>query len=438
MQFNKQLPFLILILLVTAFSSCQKDRGIIPVITTPNGGKDTVTVGKITVLSPKMGNKSNASFSWTINGQAAGTDSVLNFNPATRGDYKINFKATGLAGEASVEYNIHVYGKYENGFYVVNEGWYGHGTGTVGFYRYDTKKMEDSIFTKENPGKDLMPASSTLQSGVIFGDKFYLILKVGGAMIVTDKYSLKEIARIPAKPGNDWRSFVGLDADKGLLSAQTGLYPINLNNLSVGTKLAGVNGQIGDLIKAGNYIFALSASQGVVIINASTNAVEKTIAGAIVGFTRTIDGAVWAAGGQKLFKINPVDLTVETINVSFPIYGSWAAWHPGSISASTKENAVFFARNATWYGGKEVYKYIPGNAASLQTPFITLPAGKELYGSGVAYNQKLDKVILNTVQSGFGQNYKYNNMYIHNANTGALNETYTYEGFYFPSILVAP
>jgi len=37
-------------------------------------------------------------------------------------------------------------GKFENGFFIVNEGWFGHGTGEVSFFNYSTGKLTDSVF----------------------------------------------------------------------------------------------------------------------------------------------------------------------------------------------------------------------------------------------------------------------------------------------------
>lgn len=436
MKLNKQLPYLFLTLLILGFSACKKENDNTFGHDVVTNLQDTAYVGKTVALTPKLADKANTTFTWEINGQPAGTDTVLNFKPAAKGDYKIAFKAVNKKKVSTGVYNIYVKDKFVGGFYIVNEGWFGHGTGLVNFYRYETKTIEDSIFTKENPGKTLDPATSTLQSGVIFNKKFFLISKVGGPVVVTDEYTMAELARIPAKGGNDWRSFVGVDANKGFLSARNGLYLINPTTLELGAQVDGISGQVGDLMKVGNYIFALSQSKGVVIINATTNAIEKTITGAVVGFAKTTDGSVWAGGGTTLFKINSTDLTVENITVPFTIYGSWGAWHPGSITASTRENAVFLAKNGTFSGGREIYKYIPGNAATLTQPFITLPTGKSLYGSGVAYDPAKNKVILTTVLTGFGESFKTNNMYFHDATSAALSDTYTYTGYYFPSIIV--
>ncbi|MDN5285602.1 MAG: hypothetical protein JWR38_1876 [Mucilaginibacter sp.] len=327
-------------------------------------------------------------------------------------------------------------GKYDNGFFLINEGWFTHGTGTVSFYDYGTGAITDSVFTKENPGKTLDPASSTLQFGTIFNDQLYLVSKVGGPLVVTDSHTLKEINRIAAKSTNDFRAFVGIDASKGLISTGSGIFPVNLQTLALGTKLTSVTGQVGDMIKAGNYVFVLSASSGVVVLDASTNAVVKTIAGMLCAFARTPDGAIWAAGGTQLVRIDPATLGVTTVTVPFTINGSWAAWHPGSITASTTENAIFIAKNASFSGGTQVYKYTSTNSASFTTPFITVPTGRELYGAGVAYDPAHNQVVINTVHSGFTTNFSFNDLVFYDATTGAQINDIAYIGYYFPSVAV--
>lgn len=324
-------------------------------------------------------------------------------------------------------------GKYENGFFVVNEGWFGHGTGTVSFFDYTKGTLTDSIFTKENPGKTLEPATSSLEFGTVYNHKLYLLSKAGGPLVVTDDLSLKETGRIAAASGNDWRAFVGIDTNTGLVSTGDGIYPLNLQTVMLGTKISGVSGEVGDLIKAGNYIFALSQSTGVVVLNASTYAVVSIIGGMEVGFARSKDGAIWAAGGTQLVRIDPATLAVQSIAVPFTVNGSWGAWHPGSITASTTENAIFLAKNGPYSGGTEIYKYTAGNNASFTTPFITIPAGKELYGAGLGYNTKLNQLIITTVKSGYGTNYSVNDLYFYDASSGAQSKDISYTGYYFPA-----
>jgi len=329
-------------------------------------------------------------------------------------------------------------GAYSNGFYLINEGWFGHGTGEVNFYSYATGTLQDSVFGVANPTKNLNPATSTLQFGSIFNGKIYLVSKVGGPLVVADEGTLVESARIAASPSNDWRAFVGVDATHALVSSQTGIFPLSLPSLAVGTKLAGtsISGQVGDMIKSGNFIFTLSASAGCVILNASTNTIVKTIAGVVVGFTKTTDGAVWCAGGTTLTRIDPSTLATTTVTLPFTANNSWAAWHPGSITASTSQNAIFIVNNGTSTGGTTIYKYVVGVPSSLSAPFITIASGNETYGSGVGYDASSDRLVVTTVQSGGTTHYSVNDLVIYNATTGAQISDLPYSGFWFPSIMV--
>jgi hypothetical protein len=345
--------------------------------------------------------------------------------------------ASAITGKSiSATYSAAVTGKYTNGFFIINEGWYGHGDGSASFYSYDTQTKTDSIFTKENPGKTLDPPTSTLEYGTVFNNQLFLVSKVGGPVVVTDANTLKEVGRIPSTSGNNWQAFLGLTSTTGLLSSANGIYPFNLTTYTTGTKLTSITGSVGDMIQSGSYIFVLSQTSGVVILNASNYSVAKTIPGMLVAFAKTPDGSVWAAGGTSLVKINPATLAVTTITVPFTVYGSWVAWHPGSITASTTQNAIFFAKNGTWNGGTTIYKYIDGNAASLNAPFITIATGKELYGSGVAYNASNNQLVVNTVKSGFGTNYSVNDLDFYDTTSGALISDLPFSGYYFPAVVV--
>jgi hypothetical protein len=329
-------------------------------------------------------------------------------------------------------------GAYTNGFYVINEGWYAHGTGEVNFFNYATGTLQDSVFGVANPTKNLNPATSTLQFGRIFNGKIYLVSKAGGPLVVADEGTLVESARIAASPSNDWRAIVGVDATHALVSSQTGIYPLSLPALTVGTKLSGasISGQVGDMIRSGNYIFTLSASSGVVILNATTNAIVKTITGMVVGFTKTTDGSVWCAGGTSLVRIDSSTLLTTTVTLPFTANSAWAAWHPGSIAASTAQNAVFIVNNGTWTGGTTIYKYVVGTPSSLSAPFITVAAGKETYGSGIGYDASNNRLVVTTVESGGTTHYAVNDLVIYNATTGALISDLPYSGYWFTSLMV--
>jgi hypothetical protein len=252
--------------------------------------------------------------------------------------------------------------------------------------------------------------------------------------VVADDNSLKETGRVAAAATNDWRAFVGLDNNNGLVSTGDGIYPLNLQTVTLGTKISGVSGEVGDLIKAGNYIFALSKGQGVIVLKTSDYSVVSTatIAGMVVGFARTPDGAIWAAGNKLLVRIDPATLAVQNISLPFDLYDTWGAWHTGSITASTTENAVFFAKNGLYDSGTEIYKYTSGTSVS-STPFITVPTGKMLYGAGLAYNTKLNQLVVNAVNADYSNG---TDLYFYNATSGAIIKVVASAKSYYPAMPV--
>jgi hypothetical protein len=428
-------PLIAIASLMLLIVSCNNDDDFTapPVIKGEQQLKDTLTIGKTLQLSSKLADRKNVSFEWAVDGKVVGSDSTYVFKPEARGDFKITMTAKNDGGNVALTYDIHAWGAYENGFFMINEGWFGHGTGTVGFYRYDTKAVEDSVFVKVNPDKDLKPATSTLEFGTIINKKLFLVSKVGGPVVVADAYSLKEEKRIAAKGGNDWRAVVGIDENQALLTSSKGIFKLNLNTMEVNGQIDGITGQVGDIVKANGYIFALSASKGVIVINASTLAIEKTIPGMVLGFAVTDDKKVWAAGGKNLISIDSNTLEVKEIALGFQAYGSWGAWHPGSITAA--KNDVFIAKNGSFSGGKEVYKYT-GTPESLAAPFITLTNSNILYGAGIGYDRKKNTLVLNTLNEGFGVNFSINNLYLFNADSGVKIASVNYSGYYFPAVSV--
>jgi hypothetical protein len=321
-------------------------------------------------------------------------------------------------------------GKYDNGFFLLNEGNYSHETGSVHFYSYTTDSLYLYAYDTENPGKTLGTTTQVLEFGTIFNNKLFLVVNLGGPLVVTDAYTLKETGRISSLPNGDQaHAFVGVDASRGLLSSNAGIYPVDLSSLTTGTKISGITEGVGDMIKAGNYIFVLSETQGIVALNSSDYSIAKIIGAATTGFTIGKDGDVWAATPNSLLKINPGTLKTDTINTSFAVYYNPYTYTSGSIVASTTENAVYVTSDF-----KAVYKYVVGNNASIATPFITIPDNHFFYGKGIAYNPQKNTLMLTTTDNLYGG--PINTIYSYNASTGVQGGSFIYNGPYYPAMIV--
>lgn len=422
------LKFFTIALVLALMASCSGDDDFTvlpPSFETDQKLQDTITVGNSLELYPKLNKTENTVYAWILDGETVSTDSIYNFKPKTRGDQKLTIIASNAGGNVSLTYNIHIWGAYENGFFTLNEGWFGHGTGTVGFYRYDSQKIEDSVYVKTNPGKNFEPMGSTLEFGSVYNEKLYLATKVDGPFVVADAYSLKELGRIPAEKGNNWRAFVGLDESHGLLSTSDGIYKLNLDNLQLEGKVPGISGQVGDMIREDNYIFILSQREGLQILNATSLEVVKTIPDLSIGFAKTNDDKIWSATSDKLVSIDPSSLEVQELDLNFEVSSSWGAWHPGSIAAD--DNNVFIANGS----GDAIYKFT-GDIASLSTPFITIPDNNRLYGSGVGYDEEKGQLVITTVD----ETYAKNTLFFYDPASGQQLKTAVFEGYYFPATTV--
>ena len=63
--------------------------------------------------------------------------------------------------------------EYTEGFFIVNEDWFGHSNGSINFVNKDNT-VDYNIYKTTNPTEEL---GVTTQYGTIYGDNFYLLSK---------------------------------------------------------------------------------------------------------------------------------------------------------------------------------------------------------------------------------------------------------------------
>ena len=79
-----------------------------------------------------------------------------------------------------------------NGVFVLNEGNFGHGNGSLSFYSYDSVKIFNNLFADIN-GR---PLGDVPNSMLISGDKIYIVVNNSGKIEVVERESLKSITTI--------------------------------------------------------------------------------------------------------------------------------------------------------------------------------------------------------------------------------------------------
>ncbi|WP_143310892.1 DUF5074 domain-containing protein [Chitinophaga vietnamensis] len=323
---------------------------------------------------------------------------------------------------------------YSNGFFIANEGWFGHENGDLYFYSYSGDSLVPNVYKAANPSDSLGAPTNTLQYATIFNGKMYIVVKAGGPLVVTDATTMVQSGRINSLPANDGHTFLGIDASRGLLSTGDGVYPLALPGLTLGTKLSSVSGYTGDMTLAGNYIFALSQTDGIVALNSTNYSLVRNLGQANLAFAIAKEGSVWAATADSLVRIDASTLARSAVKLPVSIPSPWGAWRHAGICASTVDNVVFLPANNGFAGGTKVYRYVIGDITSLNTPFITLPSGQYFYGCGIAYNKATNELVATTINGPYTGNI--NRILIYDASSGALKKTITYNGWYFPAMPV--
>lgn len=301
---------------------------------------------------------------------------------------------------------------YTKGTFIVNEDWYGHQNSTVNFLT-DEGEWVYRVVQKENPGVEL---GATVQYGAIYADKFFII------------------AKQPKDPGSsiaDGRGFLGVDEHKAYVGTSNGIYVLDLDKLEITGSVGGAGtdsddpyqqlygGQIGNMVRVNDRVFAVHQKNGLLVINLATDEVEKTVeAPEGWGFGSVVlskDGNLWlslaasSGSGQadtRIVKLNPATLEQTVIECPEGIFGpanSWYAWTPDCFCASKQNNVLYWnGGNSSWFSGKTVYKYdIDSNTFSTFIDYNDDPDGWQIYGCSFRIDPVTDEAIV-SLYKGYG------------------------------------
>lgn len=366
---------------------------------------------------------------------------------------------------------------YSKGTFIVNEDWYGHQNSTLNFLTDDGEWIY-RVIQKENPGVEI---GATAQYGAIYGDKFFVMAKqpkdpgasiTGGRITICDAKTMKVLKQIEniAVDDNgssiaDGRGFLGVDEHKAYVGTSNGIYVLDLDKLEITGSVGGAGtdsddpyqqlygGQIGNMVRVNDRVFAVHQKNGLLVINPATDEVEQTVeAPEGWGFGSVVlskDGNLWlslaasSGSGQadtRIVKLNPATLEQTIIECPEGIFGpanTWYAWTPDCFCASKQNNVLYWnGGNSSWFSGKTIYKYdIDSNTFSTFIDYNNDPDGWQIYGCSFRVNPVTDEAIV-SLYKGYGDpTYvvrKYNNEGKQTAEYSMISN------YWFPSLPVFP
>lgn len=366
---------------------------------------------------------------------------------------------------------------YTKGTFIVNEDWYGHQNSTVNFLT-DEGEWVYRVVQKENPGVEL---GATAQYGAIYGDKFFIIAKqpkdpgasiMGGRITICDAKTMKVLKQIEniAVDDNgssiaDGRGFLGVDEHKAYVGTSNGIYVLDLDKLEITGSVGGAGtdsddpyqqlygGQIGNMVRVNDRVFAVHQKNGLLVINPATDEVEQTVeAPEGWGFGSVVlskDGNLWlslaasSGSGQadtRIVKLNPATLEQTIIECPEGVFGpanSWYAWTPDCFCASKQNNVLYWnGGNSSWFSGKTVYKYdIDSNTFSTFIDYNDDPDGWQIYGCSFRIDPVTDEAVV-SLYKGYGDPTYVVRKY---DNEGKQIAEYSMiSNYWFPSLPVFP
>ncbi len=269
-------------------------------------------------------------------------------------------------------------GQYKEGVFIVNEGPFGSGTGTVSHYNRATRVLTNDIFQRVN----FFPLGNIVQSVNIFDEKGYIVVNNSNKIEVVEDGTFKIMGTITGL--TQPRNILQIDNNKAYVTewsdnGANGTVKVVSTAFNAVVKTINI-GRKGPekMYKKGNYVYVtckggLDNDSMVTVINSITDAVVKHIdAGPNPdGIVEDLSGKLWVlCTGQykndysslektgRLVKINPNNNTVET---SYPFSSIYS--QPSGLSINKGKTRLYYN-----YDGKICTQDI--YASSLQTNAI--------------------------------------------------------------------
>ena len=379
---------------------------------------------------------------------------------------------------------------FTNGIIFVNEDRYGANQGSINFYNYDYDEMEYNVFAIMNPGVKL---GVTSQHAQLFGGRLFVVSKqangneaagstVGSRLAVLDAATLRQqaaILRFGATPDSiyDGRAFCAVNNAKGYVSTSAGIFVLDVATMTTSGPIEGTQSnakgdynslyydQCGDMVRFGQYVFAVQQGKGLHVIDSAVDRVVATLPFPdIVTVFVTAGGNLYVANNSRevydygtgpynadFTQIDPV--TFETLAVhqldDKGALCAWGAWHARMLCVDPSVERVY-------YNHEEYQNFISCydfNTRQLTDTLIMLPdaAGvnwdgtqnrQGLYASALSFDPHTGDLVVQTTEAApmyAYQVFNHNWVLFYDAATLELKrQVRLQDAYWFPALAVYP
>ena len=314
-----------------------------------------------------------------------------------------------------------VKGAFSNGIFIVNEGAFQNGTGTVTYFDPDSNLVKQDIFEMIN-GR---PLGNIAQNMAIHNGKGYIVVNNSGTVEVVDLATFKSEATITnlINPSQ----FLIVDDKKAYVSDWIG--HIAVVDLTTNTVTKAIPAGTGPdaMVKSGKYVYVansggFSVDSSVYVIDYSSDTLVKIIkvGDAPSGMVADGNGNIWVlckgngfagwpqAGDTpgKLMRIDPVTLSV-TYTYEFGSTGD----HPEKLVINKQKSVLYFLFDNAIYHfnialanaspAKLFSRYFYSLGYENKTGYLYASDPKDFMGNGQIFRIKADDgSLVDSVQAG--------------------------------------
>ena len=379
---------------------------------------------------------------------------------------------------------------FTNGIFFVNEDRYGPNQGSVNFYNYDYDEMEYNVYALVNPDTKL---GVTTQHGQIFGGRLFLVSKqangseaagstYGSRLAVLDAVTLKQQAGLlrfgaTADSIYDGRSYCGVNAGKGYIATSAGIFVLDVNTMTTSGLIEGTQssasgdynslyyGQCGDMVRFGQYVFAVQQGRGLHVIDPVTDSVVATLPFPyIVTVFVTAGGNLYVANNSHeiydfssgpfvadFTRVDPVTLEVAEVydlGGEHGVMSSWGAWRACVVCVDPASERIY-------YNYDEYQNYISCydfETRQFTDTLILLPDGvsinwdgtrerQGLYASSLSFDPHTGDMVVQTLEAAplSYQNFDHNWVLFYDRATMTLKrQVRLQDAYWFPAMAVYP
>ena len=440
-----------------------------------------ITLRDILALTPTVlpADATNTSYTVTIADESIATKySVSAYNPY-RTFYELIAKAIGTttitftaADGFERTYTVNVVApdrtvaadRYTDGTFWLNEDWFGHANGSINYLTADGNIIYRA-FQAQNSDKTF---GVTSQFGTIYADRLVVMSKQGNRCVVADANTLQQLAAFD-EIGGDGRACVGTNG-KIYLGTTQGIRPLYLSDYSLGSFIEDIaagsaySNQIGNMVAAGHYVFAMRQDTGVLIIDSDTDEYVKTLGTDVVnnpqGIAVDCNGQVWLCGTDGsdrgyLYRIDPATLEVaETVILPDGQYmeAQWSTWRSSNFFALKKQPVLIFGAEFDrkgWSGDNKYYSWTIGDVTDgVANTSLIFDFPANLQGcdektmqrpyATVGFDERANRLLIATTH-GYSSAYRYNWLHTVDPTTAKIESSIQLKDYYwFPAMPIFP